>query len=971
MAVVAFTVAALGASGVSAAAAATSTGSTAATKPVAGSSAKRAATPAAKAAPQKAAAPKAAAPKVRPHAFSLPEQPGLAGKFVAAGPTRLLDTRKGIGTGGVVAPVGQVPLLLDVSQVAGGSATPTSVVLNVTVTNQTSGGYVVVYPGSSSRPASSNLDYAAGQTVANMVTVPVGYDGKVQFYVSGGHADVIADLFGYYTIDKAASTYVPDGPSRILDTRSGIGTGGVKAPVGAGKSIRLQVDGVAGIPAANVSAVVLNVTETNSSTGGYLTAYPDGGSVPTTSNLDFPAGKTVANLVTVPVGADGKIDFFNKSGTVDVIADLAGYYLANAPRSGGILQNLDTPTRLLDTRSGLGTGGVKAPVGAGASISLQVDGAAGIAQKNVTAVILNVTETTPSVGGYLTVYPDGGSVPTASNIDFAAGETVPNLVVVPVGADGKVDFFNKYGTTNVIADVFGYFQAGGDLSVSTPKFTSPTVDTTSGAVADTVTWTVTDSNPAATQTGGELVLRQQGSTPNTFVGQWYVVDFLSTQSLYQGATVVSGDAAKATFSYDFAVPQYAGAATAKWVVALVTVFENATQQGQLLSGSELAGAGNAVTATQQVSTVAPSYDLLQLANNGNPPYYYNAGNSEVPYQLEVQDGQSGFWQGTLTISGPGGKQLSGSFYYQNDYGVSSGMCQGYGSTANQSTDAHCYVYVDIPAGAPAGTWTVSSISLTNNAGQTKTYTGISALPISVTSDGVISASNFSPSATQLNNWTSNAPFQLSMRIAGAQSGVASIQLFWGPFLNVCAQQSTTPTAGSGGVYTIPVVMYRTYQALSTCTLDGVVITDGAGNVSLYGTEFGAAATGVKVTTMPDTTPPTASSASLNHTTIAQSQIGNFSYVINVQSSDPTAPVSSFSSYLYDSTGNVVGQEFGGVSAGPDGALMLGLDVPYGLAVGTYTVGFTITDEAGLSTKYGEPGSAPVPGGPLTFTVTAG
>src|SRR5581483_4963649 len=118
LAVVAFTVAALGASGVSAAAAATSTGSTAA-KPVAGSSAKRAATPAAKTATQKAAPQKTAAPKVRPHAFSLPEQPGLAGKFVAAGPTRLLDTRKGLGTGGVVAPVGQVPLLLDVSQVAG------------------------------------------------------------------------------------------------------------------------------------------------------------------------------------------------------------------------------------------------------------------------------------------------------------------------------------------------------------------------------------------------------------------------------------------------------------------------------------------------------------------------------------------------------------------------------------------------------------------------------------------------------------------------------------------------------------------------------------------------------------------------------------------------------------------------------------------------------------------------------------
>jgi len=40
----------------------------------------------------------------------------------------------------------------------------------------------------------------------------------------------------------------------------------------------------------------------------------------------------------------------------------------------------------------------------------------------------------------------------------------------------------------------------------------------------------------------------------------------------------------------------------------------------------------------------------------------------------------------------------------------------------------------------------------------------------------------------------------------------------------------------------------------------------------------------------------------------------------------------------------------------------------GLAAGTYTVGFTIVDVGGLQNTYG-PGGLPVPGGPLTLTVT--
>ena len=117
------------------------------------------------------------------------------------------------------------------------------------------------------------------------------------------------------------------GPVRLLDTRTALGAAG---PVAAGGSVALPVTGHGGVPASGVSAVVLTVTVTQPGRAGYLTAYPDGGARPTVSNLNFTAGQTVANLVIVPVGADGKIRLYNGSpGTVQLIADIAGYYRAS------------------------------------------------------------------------------------------------------------------------------------------------------------------------------------------------------------------------------------------------------------------------------------------------------------------------------------------------------------------------------------------------------------------------------------------------------------------------------------------------------------------------------------------------------------------------------------------------------------------------------------------------------------------
>ncbi|WP_405450478.1 hypothetical protein [Streptomyces erythrochromogenes] len=369
------------------------------------------------------------------------------GTYKPVTPTRLMDTRSGLGV--PKAKVGQGGTVT--LQVAGSSGIPasgvTAVVLNVTATDPTSASHVSVYPDGTPRSSASNLNFTAGQTIPNLVVVPV-VNGKVSFYNNAGSVDLIADVAGYYTTDGSGSTYKPVTPTRLMDTRSGLGV--PKAKVGQGGTVTLQVAGSSGIPASGVTAVVLNVTATDPTTGSYVSVYPDGTTRTSASNLNFTAGQTIPNLVVVPV-VNGKVSFYNNAGSVDLIADVAGYYTTDG--SGSSYKPV-TPTRLMDTRGGLGV--PKAKVGQGGTVTLQVAGTAGIPASGVTAVVLNVTATDPTTDSYVSVYPDGTTRTSASNLNFSTGQTIPNLVVVPV-VNGKVSFYNNAGSVDLIADVAGYY----------------------------------------------------------------------------------------------------------------------------------------------------------------------------------------------------------------------------------------------------------------------------------------------------------------------------------------------------------------------------------------------------------------------------------------------------------------------------------------------------------------------------------
>ena len=121
----------------------------------------------------------------------------------------------------------------------------------------------------------------------------------------------------------ANGRFTPLDPTRILNTRNGIGAPAV--PIGAGGSIDLPVTGVAGVPATGVGAVVLNVTATQPTANSWLTSYPTGGALPNTAALTYVPGQTVSNLVVAKVGSGGKVSLRNASGSVHLIVEILGW----------------------------------------------------------------------------------------------------------------------------------------------------------------------------------------------------------------------------------------------------------------------------------------------------------------------------------------------------------------------------------------------------------------------------------------------------------------------------------------------------------------------------------------------------------------------------------------------------------------------------------------------------------------------
>ncbi len=375
-------------------------------------------------------------------------------RYTALTPSRILDTRSGSGPLGP----GQT---LNLTVVSGSvPSTAVAVAVNVTVTATTAASFLSLYPAQGTRPVVSNLNWTAGQTVANLAIVPIGQGGQIAIYNHTGSTEVLVDLEGYFSPEPSgavAGSYVPLPPERIVDTRPGSGepySGDTLLP---GTTLNVDVAGAGDVPAAGVAAALLNVTVTGTTAAGYLSVYPQGSSLPTSSNLNWTKGETVANRVLVPVGQTGEVTLYNHTGSTQVAVDVSGYFTQGtaAPDNASLYTAL-APVRLLDTRlSG-------SPLGPGQTLTQPVAGEGGIPAV-ATAVVSNVTATDTTAASYFTVYP-GGARPLASDVNWTAGQTVPNLTIATLGSTGATTIYNYAGQADAIMDAFGYFSPGSTTS---------------------------------------------------------------------------------------------------------------------------------------------------------------------------------------------------------------------------------------------------------------------------------------------------------------------------------------------------------------------------------------------------------------------------------------------------------------------------------------------------------------------------
>lgn len=375
---------------------------------------------------------------------------------------------------------------------AGGvpSSGVSAVVINLTAVTPSGSGWLTAYP-SGTRPNISSLNYAAGVTRANMVTVPVASNGSFRLYTST-RTHVIVDVVGYYntstSTNATGSTYYPANPSRLIDTRHSTNPG-IMTP---GSTFTGYINWNDPNTSVNENTLVrgyaLNITAVQPTANGWMTVWDGRSARPSTSTLNYSTGAIIPNMAVVRSAASAnstypgwtQFSIYNAtSASTHMLVDAFGVYLADR---GGVRFVPMRPQRVIDSRNGIGT---SVPWSGGQT---RLVGLSSMTTKSYAAVT-NLTAVQPTRGTYLTMW--GGEststpMPKVSNVNAAPRQVSSNATmteVMPTNADATrfgVKLFNAAGTTHVLLDVMGRFDYDATLS---GRSTGPrTLDVTDSAV---------------------------------------------------------------------------------------------------------------------------------------------------------------------------------------------------------------------------------------------------------------------------------------------------------------------------------------------------------------------------------------------------------------------------------------------------------------------------------------------------------
>lgn len=312
------------------------------------------------------------------------------------------------------------------------------------------------------RTAAGAVDYGnplhqVSGSIVDMAFVAQGADPAL-FYVTIGNSEIHKIT---YDAPAAASSpalaYTPlAAAQRAYDTRVNIGAAPGKVRANTSRLVDL------GITDPSVRAALVNITLDAPIGAAHVVAWQPRTEFPPTSNVNAGAGSIVANASIVPVDDDGNLLIF-ASNTTDVVIDVMGTFKqVGATQPGGRYTSL-SPRRLIDTRDPVSATNTFTFAGTVSALTVNapVGGRLGI-PTSVTAVALIVTgvSSPAAAAGFITVFPGGATLPLTSNLNMnGAGDIRPNLVVVPLGADGSINIYLP-ATAGVAVDIAGYFAEG-------------------------------------------------------------------------------------------------------------------------------------------------------------------------------------------------------------------------------------------------------------------------------------------------------------------------------------------------------------------------------------------------------------------------------------------------------------------------------------------------------------------------------
>lgn len=400
--------------------------------------------------------------------------------FHPVAPERVLDTRSasqpcaGQTTGKLSA---DVPYAVKVAGCAGVPPEATAVTGNVTVWSSETAGFLYAGPDPSTTPTTSVVNFPAGQTVTNGITVALRSGTVSATYVSsaGAALDLAFDVTGYFSPDSSGSTYHTVAPTRVVDSTKGIRLG-LDSSLAADVPAEFEVAGVASI-LAGATAVTGNVTVSNAMTAGSLYLGPARSSDPTAVAVSVSPGRAVSGSVTVALSPSGELwatylaDGLSAANsgaaksaaesTTDIAFDVTGYFTADA--SGSYFVPLD-PVRVVDSRFGLGL--PQRRLAPNRPVDVDLTAEAGL-PGSASAIAANVTVVKPSGAGSVHVGPDapatGGSAAPSVSAAIAFGDAETLAEGVTTGVDSGrlaiacIASADDSLRTDVVVDLSGYY----------------------------------------------------------------------------------------------------------------------------------------------------------------------------------------------------------------------------------------------------------------------------------------------------------------------------------------------------------------------------------------------------------------------------------------------------------------------------------------------------------------------------------